>query len=74
MIVIEDENERTSKCDYKIIEVVSRDKAKSVFNERNEEYKLKLIDDIPNDEIIALYHHNEYIDMCRGPHLINTAP
>ena len=38
----------------------------------DENYKLKLIDDIPEDEVIALYHHNEYIDMCRGPHLINT--
>ena len=36
---------------------------------RKEEYKLKIIDDIPEDEIIALYYHEEYIDMCKGPHV-----
>ncbi|GIR56486.1 MAG: threonine--tRNA ligase [Gammaproteobacteria bacterium] len=70
---IEDKMRELAKTDYKIIkEIVSRDKAKTVFKDRDENYKLKLIDDIPEDEVIALYHHNEYIDMCRGPHLINT--
>ena len=64
---------KLSKKKYKIIkEVVTRDKAIKVFNERNETYKLKLIKEIPDDEIIAIYHHEEYIDMCRGPHLTNT--
>ena len=73
LIIIEDKMRELAKTDYKIIkEVVSRDKAKTVFKNRDENYKLKLIDDIPEDEVIALYHHNEYIDMCRGPHLINT--
>ena len=73
LVTIEDKMRELAKTDYKIIkEIVSRDKAKTVFKDRNENYKLKLIDDIPEDEVIALYHHNEYIDMCRGPHLINT--
>ena len=64
---------KLSKKKYKIIkEVVTRDKAIKVFNERNETYKLKLIKEIPDDEIIAIYYHEEYIDMCRGPHLTNT--
>ena len=64
---------KLSKKKYKIIrEVVSKEKAIKVFKDRNEDYKLKLIDEIPDNEIIALYHHEEYIDMCRGPHLINT--
>ncbi|MED5429921.1 MAG: threonine--tRNA ligase [Pseudomonadota bacterium] len=53
-------------------EVVDRKKAIEVFTNRKEDFKLKLIDEIPNDEIIAIYHHEEYIDMCRGPHLTNT--
>ena len=32
-------------------------------------FELKIIDDIPEDEIIALYYHEEYIDMCKGPHV-----
>ena len=64
---------KLSKKNYHIIrEVVTRDKAIKVFKDRNEDYKLKLIDDIPDGETIAIYHHEEYIDMCRGPHLVNT--
>lgn len=73
LAIIEDKMRELAETDYEIIkETVSRDKAKTVFKNRDENYKLKLIDDIPEDEVIALYHHNEYIDMCRGPHLINT--
>ena len=35
-------------------------------------YKLEILDDIPAEEIVGLYHHQEYIDMCRGPHVPNT--
>ena len=64
---------KLSKKNYNIVrEVVDRDKAIQVFKDRNEDYKLKLIDDIPESETIAIYHHEEYIDMCRGPHLVNT--
>ena len=64
---------KLSKTNYKIErEVVDRTKAMNVFKKRKEDYKLKLIDDIPTDELIAIYHHQEYIDMCRGPHLTNT--
>jgi len=64
---------KLSKKKYKIVrEVVSKEKAIKIFKDRNEDYKLKLINEIPDNEIIAVYHHEEYIDMCRGPHLINT--
>ncbi|PIE47790.1 MAG: threonine--tRNA ligase [Gammaproteobacteria bacterium] len=43
-----------------------------VFEERNEDYKLKLIEDMPNETEMGLYYHQEYIDMCRGPHVPNT--
>ena len=39
---------------------------------RNEPYKVEIAKEIPDDEIIALYHHQEYTDMCRGPHVPNT--
>mgnify|MGYP001197827138 FL=1 len=64
---------KLAKKKYKIIkEIVTKDKAAKIFSERNESYKLKLIKEIPNNEIISIYHHEEYIDMCRGPHLTNT--
>jgi threonyl-tRNA synthetase len=61
------------KQNYDVVrETVTADEAVKVFREREEEYKVKLIEDIPDDEIIALYHHQEYTDMCRGPHVPNT--
>ena len=64
---------KLAKKNYKIVrEVVSRDRAIEVFKNRNENFKIKIINEIPSDEIIAIYHHEEYIDMCRGPHLVNT--
>ena len=70
---IETVMKKLSKKNYKIQrEVVSREKALDVFSNRNEDYKIKLIEEIPHDEIIALYYHEEYIDMCRGPHLVST--
>ena len=70
---IESLMKKLSKKNYKIKrEVVSRKKALEVFESRHEDYKVKLIQEIPDNEIIALYYHEEYIDMCRGPHLIST--
>jgi len=61
------------KKDYDVIrKVVSRDEAVSAFKERNEDYKVEIASEIPDGEIIALYHHEEYTDMCRGPHVPNT--
>ena len=59
--------------DYDVIrEVVSRSQAVDTFRQRDEEYKVEIASEIPDDEIIALYHHQEYTDMCRGPHVPNT--
>ena len=44
--------------------------ARDTFVERGEEYKIQILDEnIPKDSMPALYHHEEYIDMCRGPHV-----
>ena len=62
-----------AQTNYNVIrEVVTRKKALDTFENRNEPYKVEIINEIPNDEIIALYHHNEYIDMCRGPHVTSV--
>ena len=71
--LIEKKMKELAETDYRVIrEVVDKEKALSAFRERDEDYKIQIINDIPDDEIIALYYHNEYTDMCRGPHVSST--
>ncbi len=59
--------------DYDVVKVMTpRSETIKTFQERDEEYKLRLIDDMPEVEAMGLYHHQEYVDMCRGPHVPNT--
>lgn len=51
--------------------VVSRDEAKDLFS--NDEYKLELIDAIPEDENVTLYSQGDFTDLCRGVHVPSTA-
>ncbi|MFL0777722.1 MAG: TGS domain-containing protein, partial [Prochlorococcus sp.] len=54
------------KLDYDVnVDVVSREKARQTFLERQEPYKVKIVDEIPEGETIKLYRHQEYTDMCR---------
>nr|WP_298248603.1 threonine--tRNA ligase [uncultured Halomonas sp.] len=53
-------------------EYVDRDQAMLAFLHRDEPYKQEIVRDIPEGETIRLYHHEEYVDMCRGPHVPNT--
>ena len=70
---IEKRMKELAQTEYPVIrEVVTREKAIKTFTERDEPYKIEIINEIPDDEIIALYHHNEYIDMCRGPHVTSV--
>ena len=61
------------KTQYDVVKkVVSWQEAYDTFSERGESYKLEILDrDIPKDAKPGLYHHEEYIDMCRGPHVPN---
>ncbi|WP_369986214.1 threonine--tRNA ligase [Thalassolituus sp.] len=63
------------KKDYQVIKKMTPIKeARDVFVERGEDYKVELIDDLieKGEEAVGLYHHEEYTDMCRGPHVPNT--
>jgi threonyl-tRNA synthetase len=58
---------------YDVIKrVLPRDQVIKKFEERQEDYKLQLIADMPEEKQLGLYFHEEYIDMCRGPHVPNT--
>ena len=59
--------------DYDVIKVMTpRAEVVKIFQDRGEEYKLRLIEDMPEVEAMGMYHHQEYVDMCRGPHVPNT--
>lgn len=59
--------------DYDVIKVMTpRAETVKIFQDRGEEYKLRLIEDMPEVEAMGMYHHQEYVDMCRGPHVPNT--
>ena len=60
--------------DYDVVKKMTpRDQAIEVFSARDEAYKLRLIDDMgPEVTAMGLYYHQEYVDMCRGPHVPNT--
>ncbi len=62
-----------SRQHYDVVrEPISREQARTVFQQRDEPYKLEILDGIPDGEAIAIYRHQEYVDMCRGPHVPNT--
>lgn len=59
--------------DYDVIKrMTPRAEVIETFKQRGEDYKLRLVDDMPAETQMGLYHHEEYIDMCRGPHVPNT--
>jgi threonyl-tRNA synthetase len=62
-----------AKTDYAVVkETVSWQKAFDAFDARNEPYKKEILEqNIARDDRPGLYHHEEYVDMCRGPHVPN---
>ena len=59
--------------DYDVIKKVTpRAQVVALFDARGEDYKLRLIEDMPDETAMGLYFHQEYVDMCRGPHVPNT--
>ena len=70
---IEERIKKLIELDYDVIvESVSKKKAFDIFKERDEKYKIEIIKGVPDNEGIKIYKHQEYIDMCRGPHVPNT--
>ncbi len=70
---IEDEMRSISAEDLPIKRIVmTKKEAAKLFLEKNETYKLELLDDIEDDEV-SLYEQGEFIDLCRGPHVPSTS-
>ncbi|AEB75631.1 threonine--tRNA ligase [Clostridium botulinum] len=49
-----------------------RDEAIKFMKERNEDYKIELIEDLPEDAVISFYEEGEFVDLCAGPHVPST--
>ncbi|WP_394661472.1 threonine--tRNA ligase [uncultured Acinetobacter sp.] len=73
MAAIEARMKQLIDQDYDVIKKMTpREEVIKEFSARGETYKLRLIDDMPDETAMGLYFHQEYVDMCRGPHVPNT--
>ena len=70
---IEDKMKEIAKKDLPVEKIeVSREEALNYFKEKNQDYKLELIEDLPEDEKITMYKIGDFTDLCKGPHLLST--
>ena len=53
-------------------EVWERKKTKDHYKNLGENYKVELVDSIPEDQEVSIYYHGKWYDLCRGPHLVST--
>ena len=72
-----------SKIEKKMVEIInddkkfvreiwSKDEAIDFFSKKNEKYKVELINDLPENEIITIYKQGDWLDLCKGPHMPST--
>ena len=70
---IEKEMAKIAKENHQLIrEDISREDALKFFGERGDNYKVELINDLDEDEKLSIYKLGDFVDLCRGPHLLNT--
>lgn len=73
LALIEKRMQELAKTNYAVIKTMTPiDEARQKFIDRGEDFKVRLIDEMPEDiKSVGLYQHEEYLDMCRGPHVPN---
>ena len=72
---IEAEMKKIVKEDLPIKQyTMPRAEAIAYFKEKDEPYKVELIEDLPEDSVISFYSQGEFTDLCAGPHLMSTKP
>ncbi|HHU49738.1 MAG: threonine--tRNA ligase [Caldicoprobacterales bacterium] len=49
-----------------------REEALKLMQEKGESYKMELISDLPEDEVISFYRQGDFVDLCAGPHIMST--
>lgn len=73
LIKIEKEMSRIVKENLPITKsVMSRQEAIEFFKSKNEDYKVELIEDLPEDAVISCYAQGDFVDLCAGPHVAST--
>ena len=73
MKAMEERMKQLINQDYDVIKkMLPRAEVIEIFKQRGEDYKLRLVDDMPEVTEMGMYFHQEYVDMCRGPHVPNT--
>ncbi|MFY4731357.1 threonine--tRNA ligase [Nitrospira sp. BLG_2] len=73
LIKIEERMTALAENDFPVSrEEISRDDAIRLFRGMGEEYKAKIIEDIPSTEILTIYRQGDFVDLCRGPHTPST--
>lgn len=70
---IQKEMKKIIKANYPLEKsILPRDKALELMRQKDEDYKVELINDLPSDEEISFYTQGEFIDLCAGPHVEST--
>ncbi len=70
---IEKEMEKIIKSDFPLERfVLPKDEAIKLMEEKDEPYKVELICDLPEGEVISFYKQGDFVDLCAGPHLLST--
>ncbi|TVP91542.1 MAG: threonine--tRNA ligase [Pseudomonadaceae bacterium] len=73
MAAIESRMRELIATEYDVVKKMTpRAEVIEAFKARNEDYKLRLVEDMPDETQMGLYYHEDYLDMCRGPHVPNT--
>lgn len=73
LMTIEAKMHEIAAKDYPVSrKVVSRGEAIQYFSSIGEKYKVKIIEDLPEEEILTLYQQGDFVDLCRGPHVPKT--
>ena len=70
---IEEEMKKIVKEDLELERFeLSREEALKLMEEKGEPYKIELINDLPEDEVISFYKQGDFVDLCKGPHIPST--
>lgn len=70
---IEDKIKEISKRNLEFVrKEVTRAEALKIFEDKNENYKVEILNEIPEDDIITIYQQGDFVDLCRGPHILHT--
>lgn len=70
---IEAEMEKIIKEDFAYTrKELPREEAIAFFKEKDEPYKVELIEDLPKDAVISIYEQGDFVDLCAGPHIVST--